>query len=183
MDVVDEALFNGELTGVEVVIGVQVRPVCGSLTKFSVECLEGGGGGAGAGGCCGDKESGVVPACDCGVNKDEYFPLICGEGGNSGEVTLVGEDDALRNLCPKLEDRLFEYLLTDRLLSSKVLLLDRPLVMLFSTIFLKSESERGKCRKSPRPCINNCCVMVRVSPNLRNCCSTNGSSSGVQIFQ
>lgn len=180
-EVVDGVVFSDELTGplVEVVIGVHVRPVCGNLTKFNDGCLGGGG----CGGWCGDNEWGVEPACDCGGKRDGNFPLICGGGGNSGDVTVVGEDGGFRILCVELDDRLFEYLLPGRPVSSNVLVVDKPLVMLFSTIFLKSASERGKCRSSPRPCISNCWVIARVSPNLRNCCSTSGSSSGVQMFQ
>ena len=75
IDMVEEVLFNGELTGVVVVIGVQVKPVWGNLTKFKDDCLDGSGCGS-AGGCCGDNGSGIVPTCDCGAKRDEYFALM-----------------------------------------------------------------------------------------------------------
>jgi hypothetical protein len=77
-------------------------------------------------------------------------------------------------------------------------------LLVLSMNFLMSESILSWCRWEPGPrfrlslederdveeggcksccASSNCWVMARVSPNLRNCCKTKGSSSGLQIFQ
>lgn len=87
-----ERLSGGEFVGPFAdVMGVHVRPVCGSFTKFSGEFFDD---------CCGDNECGVLIECDCGGagggNKDGNFPPRCGGGGNSGVERCVGGDVDVR---------------------------------------------------------------------------------------
>ncbi len=129
------ALVGGETAGpLAVVTGVHVRPVGGNLTKFSGDAFG-----------CGDK--GWTVACDCGGgnggggNRGGNLPPRCGGGGNNGAEGFVGDDDEEpRALCDEFGGTFSNDL--DRLMSSSFG--EFPFGRLFSTIFLRSTSTRGR---------------------------------------
>lgn len=122
------------------------------------------------GGCSGGNPPGGLanPNADLGGDGDE-FPTgnLCRDCGNGGGGIDCGGGVLGRNFISKPD-----------------------LWSLLSCCFWRSisrfmsVSRAGRARKSaPRPCNSSCCVTARVSPNLKNCCSTNGSSSGLHMFQ
>ena len=130
------AAFDAELAGgpfAANVTGVQVRPVCGNLTKFNGDrfewCIGCGESGYGDCGCdCGKGGGGNIGGCG-----GPYLPAKCGAGGNNdggiltaafavGDSAATDADDRLQrdddlcddepDVCVALEpDREFDDLL------------------------------------------------------------------------